>query len=706
MLEKIALHKKLITRAQCEDALAACRGAGNLELALKDYFISKNIISLNQMKILVTTYHALKIMKKNDLFGRMAVKLGHIGADLFTKEMDRQKSAILNQMPPRFIGEVWVENDVLSRNEFKNIILSSKKEQTPLAGKSNEFPPLQQDAQDTSPRPPSSTVPEAVLNTTSDNTPDFSLITELPGGMQLEVDAEGMTALVKKTASFYTCITPRQVKEQLKEQGIVYGIAQDEKIQGFIESRGFKENAFKIATGRFPEPGTDARIEYYFDTDYLKSATKDEKGTVDFKDRGKVPWVAEGTLLAEKFPMTESWNGTNIFNREIIVPLAVDLPLKFKSGVTPSDDRLKLYAEISGHPRLTMSGNIEVTSTFTVKNDINYKTGHLEYGGDIDVKGALKSGFQIKGQAVRVDTVDGGQISAQADVTVVNGINDAKVYARGNVTAKFIQNSRIYCLGNLCVTKEIVNCSIETSGAVLIPGGEVISSKIICNKGLYTRNLGTDKSVPNMITAGVDAFTKKEINTIERGIVTVKDRLEKIRTKTESLTLEIKDLHLAAGRIPMESDKAREKEMALIQDVQALKTAHGQGRAMKPAALAALNSQIRNAGVLVARLDRDLNTLFNRIGHRENQILDLAVEREELENNLEDLFYEQANFNAWMAANPGSPVVSVTGRVSPGTEINGVNASKLICENITNVIIKEVAPRDKKGAEILIHANI
>ncbi len=701
MLEKIALQKKLITRSQCEEAQAACRNADNLEIALKEYFLSKDILSLNQVKVLVITYHALKIMKKNDLFGRIAVKLGHVGADLFNGEMARQKEFIKKQMPPRFIGEVWIDNKVLSQNEFKNILRASKQQQKSIPqGPSGASPP-RTDTEIVISQPLSSHEPEV-----PDNTIDFSMKTELIGGMLLEVDREGMTAFVKKTENFDNFITPLEIKKQLMDQGIVYGITDEEKLHGFIRSSGFKEKPFKIASGVTPKPGNDARIEYYFDTDYLKAGEVDEEGNVDFKDRGEVPWVAKGTLLAEKFPMTESRNGTNVFNQIQPVPLSVDLPLKFKSGVIPSKDRLKLYAEISGHPILGMSGNIEVTSTFTVKADINYETGHLEYPGNIDIKGALKAGFQIKGQSVRIDTVDGGKIYAEGDVFVVNGVNDAQIYARGNVSAKFIQNSKIFCMGNLAVNKEIVNCTIETSGAVFIPTGEVLSSQIICNKGLYAGHLGTDKSMPNTVTAGVDAFIKKEIDAIESRILDCKDRLKNIRTRTKTLAQEIKDLYLATEHLPWEGDKAREEEMALIEEAETLKIEPQEGQAAGNAPLAALNSQIRNTKALVARLDKDLNTLFSRIERKENQMFDLAVEREELENILEDLFYEQANFNEWEETNPGDPVVSVTGRVTPGTVIRGSQAERLLTENMTNIIFKEVVNRDRGKAEIQIYENI
>ncbi len=119
--------------------------------------------------------------------------------------------------------------------------------------------------------------------------------------------------------------------------------------------------------------------------------------------------------MAEKFPMKEARAGYNIFDQMLEVPPVVDIPLRYKSGVTLSEDDLKLYAETGGHPRLSWSGNVQVVNTFVVKNDVDYETGHLEYSGDIDVRGTLKSGFKVRGHNVRINTSDGGEIHAEGD---------------------------------------------------------------------------------------------------------------------------------------------------------------------------------------------------------------------------------------------------------------------------------------------------
>ncbi|MCG8687607.1 MAG: FapA family protein [Desulfobacterales bacterium] len=703
MLEKIALQKNLITKDQCLQALEACRGAKNMELALKDYFVTQKIIPPKQMKHLVSTFYALKTMQKNNLFGTVAMKLGMVEKKLFIEEVARQKKEFAEKRQPKFIGEIWVKKQVLTREQYQQIIQYNQTKSTPAKvqeataqpdatnndGQTNEQLDRETEVS------PVDTQPEQ----SDEIVHDYSLKQDLPGGLILEIDAQAMNAFLQKKDEFKDTITPSEILEHLTEYDIFFGIVKENDLQGFIDSSGFKTNKFKVASGRKPKPGKNARIEYYFDTDHLKAGGMDEEGNVDFKDRGVIPWVEEGVLLAEKFPMTEAVQGRNIFDQVVEVPLVTDTTLRFKTGVICSEDDLKLFSEISGHPKLDLSGNIQVTETFVAPKDVNYQTGHLDYSGNVVVKGTLKAGFMVRGEEVRINTVDGGDIYAKGDVIIINGANDARIYTRGNIKAKFIQNSEIFCLGNLTVDKEIVDSRIETSGSVTIPNGEVISSKIKCNKGLVTRHLGTDKSVPNVVTLGVDAFTTKELKAIRKKIAAGEQKAIKFREKIESLKKDTSNLRQATTRLAHELDRARDEGLALQKKQQELK---------KDTKKSVFKSQIQSNNALFARLDKDLNRYFDRIEKNESLKKTLTAELEQLEDRLEDLRYEMDSFNEWLEENPGVPEAVVAGRISPGTVVKGRRATREITEMIANVKVKETLSSEEEGAqpEIRIHDNI
>ena len=84
---------------------------------------------------------------------------------------------------------------------------------------------------------------------------------------------------------------------------------------------------------------------------------------------------------------------------EIIeIPPAIDIELKIGQGAQLSDDGLKILAEVQGFPVYTMSRHIAVYQEYTTEGDVDYETGHINYDGNVNVNGRIKSGFKVEGQ--------------------------------------------------------------------------------------------------------------------------------------------------------------------------------------------------------------------------------------------------------------------------------------------------------------------
>jgi len=672
MLEKLALQKKFITKAQCAQALEACRDAKNIDLALKNYFEREKFLTDKQMKQLLASYAALKTIQKNQRFGNCAVDLGFVTKEQFTGEMTRQTNKIAEKRQPELLSKIWIQDQILNQEQCQQI-------EQQLQGK-------QPAPKTTKPAPP-----EATTEPQQAEPPppliDYTLDRELTCGVQLTVDTTGMAAFIRKTDMFMDTVSAEKILEQLEDNGIVYGLVGVSELEKFINSSGFKTNPFKVAQGTEPVRGKDARIEYFFETDYLKAGGIDEDGNIDFKERGPIPRVRKGCLLAKKIPLIDAREGKNIFKEVINVPTVADVALKSGKGVISSSDGLELYAEITGTPGLDPSNKVEVSHTFTAPADVNYETGHINYEGNIIIKGTLKSGFKAVGHEIRVGTVDGGEIRASGDVTVLNGMIGGFVYAWGNVNIRFIQNSTIFCLGNLIVDKEIMDSRIITSGAVIIKTGEVISSEITCNKGLITQHLGTEKSTPNIVTFGVDAFTARELKNIKDRIVHATDEQAFIQEKLDAQLEDLSRDTINTSALIHEIDRARHENFVLSKK-QADPTVRG------------LKSQIQVNSRLLVRLDKELNHLLDRIEKKKKQRKKFKDELKQLETTLERLRGEQSNFTRWQQQNPGVSQAIVSGRVIPGTIIKGPEASTEILEARNNVKILQTLVTTDEDMEL------
>jgi len=508
MLEKIALQKKLITRDDYIKAVALCKSAENYEEALKDYFISNNLINAKKVEQLLRMATTVKIIKKDLRFGDVAIKLGLIDQKILQAALQEQKISAVKNSQPKLIGKILFESGKLTKKQIMLVIKEQKKIRSKSKFEKKDIPAKQVK---TKSAPAQIQKPDEIKKTGTKLKKDFKTSEEIIGGMVLEIDSNSMSAYLLKTNDFNNAITADNIYAVLNKKMINFGLVNEQMMNQFIKSRGFKKKPFKVASGVDKVQGQDARIDYFFDTDYLKAGDMDKEGNIDFKERGRIPKVEANILLAEKTLLKESRNGRDIFGDELFARPVIDVALKTEKGAYLSDDETKLYSSVSGFPKLSLSGTVNVQDVFLINGDVGFETGHVNYDGNIEVKGCLKSGFRIKGHNVTIAQIDGGKITANGSVMITNGMNNATIYSLGHVSAKFVHNSSISCLGNLNVIKEIVDSNVEISGACLINKGEIISSQIASSNGLQVKNIGTSRTNPNKIIVGQDNFLVTEL---------------------------------------------------------------------------------------------------------------------------------------------------------------------------------------------------
>ena len=697
MLEKIALQQKLISKQDCIKAMEACKSSDNYEAALKDYFTSNHLISEKTITQLVNTSDAIKIMKTTMRFGTVAVNMGFISKDTLEAALNLQKKSTSINERPKLIGQILLESGKLTKQQIDLVVQEQKKlSQTDALSSQTKNTMVSEQKETTKPVIPAPE-PEPIKNYS--NEPET-----IEGGMILEIEDGGMSAYLRKTDTFDDNLIEEDIYAILLTKSIQFGLADEEAVQGFIKSSGFKNNRFKVASGINRVIGKDARIEYYFDTDHLKAGGMDKEGNIDFKDRGEIPRIEANTLLAEKFPLKEARAGRDIFGNELQIEPAKDVFLKTKFGVLISEDGRYAYSEISGHPKLSWSGNINVVDIYMVKENVGYKTGHLAYDGNIEVLGSLKSGFQIKGWDVKIKEIDGGQIHAEGDVTILEGVNGATIFSRGHVTANFIHNSEISCLGNLYVEREIVDSKIETSGSCQVKTGKIINTQITSNQGVHAKDIGTDKTHPNAIVVGQDLFIKNELVRIEKQIIESEKKKIQLENKKDSIFIENQEHHESTTRIANELEKVSEDQQIIENQLKDLESKSKDDNEIKK-----LIPLLQQKQILFSQLDKQLNERFDHIEKNETKTEQISETLDTLDDQIEDLNQERENYIDWQDTNPGKSVVIADGKVCAGTIIQGKHAQKEIKETVINVQIKEGGLSGDMGNtnlyEIQIHDN-
>jgi len=673
----LAIKTQFITKNELKKALSKCCGADNQNIALKEYFLSNGLISSRKMKKLLLAVKKLSLRQMEIRFGTIAIKKKFINQTDLQLIFKEQKNNIRNKKKVVSIGDMLVKAGMLTMEQRDYILKLQKqaKRKTENTVKRNGAQTMEKQTLGTPKNLPDNTKKEVVLLK-----PEI-----IAGGIKFAVYSNFMTAVLTKTDCFDQNITVAQVKQALLDKDIRAGIVADEMIEGFIKSSGFKTKAFKIAQGITPIHGKDAKIKFYFDRDYLKAGGLTEDGIIDFKERGEMPFVELGALLAEKTPMKESQNGKNIYGDEVEIPPATDIELKFGTGAQLSEDGLKVLAEVQGFPVHTMSGHIAVYQEYTTEGDVDYETGHINYDGNVNVNGRIKSGFKVKGNNIQAMALDGGIITADENVNIAGGINEGTIYSRGSVHAKFIHKSKLLCLGDVIIEKEIVDADIECSGRCVVENGKLISSRITAKMGVQAKNIGTDMSEPNIIKVGHDIFSKRELEKNRKAMNKLKEKIEyyfenRERLKEENSNLEnqITELAHVQDRAQLEEKNISSKIILLEKDGTDTQAIDGHKKKID---LLKMDAQ---------KAEEDLNTCFEKSDEIEKIMENQEKEINDLEKTQDDLMTEESNLLAWAKDNPGKPVVIAQGSIFSGTIIKGLHCEKRIGELISYTKIMEI----------------
>ena len=300
-------------------------------------------------------------------------------------------------------------------------------------------------------------------------------------------------------------------------------------INAWINDTGENRPPLAVAMGEPPVPGRDGAVTYHFQTDYSNPGKIKDDGSIDFRDRGHIPYVHKGDLLATKTPAREGRTGMAVTGRVIPVDSPFDPVFLAGSGTALSEDALSIHAALDGQPHLDACGEISVNPDLTIAGDIDFQTGNIEFNGNILVKGTIKEGFKVKGISLIAKEIEGADIELSGDLHVSDGITDTRIRTQGSIYAKFINNCRISSFGNLVISREIIDATILLSGACENPSGVIMASQVTAKAGIEAGKIGTPTSKPAVLKVGVSHHAEAETQKIDTRIQALVDELKALR---------------------------------------------------------------------------------------------------------------------------------------------------------------------------------
>lgn len=594
---KLALKLKYLTREQLKKSIQKQQKlkAEGEDILFGELLVREGFLTPVQRDYIVSIQGLNKIRKSDDLFAGIITQNEFASDEQVDESFKSQKRLFNEKQISRSIAEILTEEGTITSQQHKCATQVQEKIQQQIKEKGLSVPIAELISED-------GIITAEELAAIQDGEvegEEEELIEEaLPPPFVIKVSGDKLRASLVIDNEATETPSLEAIKEELSSQGVIYNLKPDDEVEQFLQDNPAPGEILELATGIAPGKSTDARIECKFDEDPLKIGHMKENGVVDFKDRGEIPQVKKGELLAIKIPREQGENGIDIFGQKIESRKPDEVKLRCGKGAELSSDRMSATAKIDGKPIKTPADVLDVHPLLQIKGDIGLETGHIHFDGDIQVTGMVESGFKVSGGSLTVNELDGAIVDLRGDLHVKGGIIKSNVRVGGNLKTKYIRKSKVNVVGDVVIASEVMQSEVEIGGGLLSEKCHLFGSTIGAGGDITFHDIGSEASKPSTITlASVGAYDaeRENLNTAkakqQKHIDKLQDNIEERNKQNESLNEEIGEAAQIQDRamvkkreepdtpgVDEEAKTAEEKLNALfdqqdkvVHDVQALK---------------------------------------------------------------------------------------------------------------------------------------
>jgi uncharacterized protein (DUF342 family) len=327
----------------------------------------------------------------------------------------------------------------------------------------------------------------------------------------------------------------------LRNNRVVYGV-NEEFLKEFADRPFYKEKVL-VAEGTRPVNGRDSYIQYNFETDQSKLKLREgSNGRIDFKDLNIIKNVVENQPLARKIPPETGVMGRTVTGKVIPAKNGKDIPLPLGKNVHTGDDEVTIIADINGQVVLS-GGKINVEPIYTVRGDVNLKTGNIIFLGTVIINGNVEDGFSVKAAGnIEVNgTVEKAELDAEGDIIVHQGItgkNGGFVKAGRSIWARFIENAVIESGNMVVVSDGIINSQVDAFKRIVCQGkrAHIVGGRLRASEEINAKILGSPTSGTETICeVGIDPKSKMQLEKLSAAKEEMEKQLDDIQRNLQTL---------------------------------------------------------------------------------------------------------------------------------------------------------------------------
>ena len=316
-------------------------------------------------------------------------------------------------------------------------------------------------------------------------------------------------------------ITEESLIHFLEEKGIVFGVIEGLKIA--LTEAAVHGTPVLVAKGIEPVSGKDGWVEYLVDLKTLEPM-EEKGGRVDLHNLHRIHNVKKGGRLAVIHLPEVGISGMSV--KGLLIAAKTGKKAKIFRGtfVAPDPGNASiLVASEDGNLIMKSDGTIEVQPVLTIRGDIDFSTGDIDFIGSLIVTGDIKSDFSVKVQKnleVRGNVGD-ATIIAGGNVQIKNGFlgrGKGSIVAGGNVTVQHVLNQSITSDKKIVIEREAVCAKIKAGDAVASPKARFVGCVLRGGNEVDVFNLGNGDDTQAIVHVGRRAELTGKYNAIVKGL--------------------------------------------------------------------------------------------------------------------------------------------------------------------------------------------
>jgi len=328
-------------------------------------------------------------------------------------------------------------------------------------------------------------------------------------------------------------MSKEEFMREFKNYGVVYGF-DEAVIDKLLRERTYCTSVV-VAKGMPPVHGTDAKIEYFFNTDPRVKPTINDDGSVDFFNLNTINHCMAGDLLARLIPEEVGESGRNVKGEWIKSRDVKRTTLKYGHNIELRDN--ELYSMVSGHVSL-VEGKVFVSNVFEVEN-VDNSVGNIDYDGSVCVNGNVCENFTIKAKgSIEVKgVVEGAFLEAGENITIakgMNGMHKGVLKAGGNVVTKFLENATVNA-GGYFESESILHSTVIAGTDVKVVGrkGFISGGRVCATNTVEVKNLGSSMGADTVVEVGMDMGIKNTVQEMQKEKILINKQLASIKPVLE-----------------------------------------------------------------------------------------------------------------------------------------------------------------------------